>query len=193
MVAQQKEDIFDVLSSLESNTLSRKQLSPNELHYLVDVAKDLNVGETLRIKAARTLTHASRNLQNLNNFAGDLLALVRENSRVSPFAVDLLRSVISRSNSRGFVVGLLRSLKSTGLNTSYLLSLNDQLRRKLVELESNTGRYDSPQKSVDPERAAEKAVDAFKKGAERSFGYMKGRSEGKARSPHSLTVKKRFI
>ncbi len=193
MVAQQKESIFDVLSSLESTALSRKQLSPNEIHYLIDIAKDLNVEETLRIKAARTLTHASRNLQNLNNFAGDLLTLVRENSRVSPFAVDLFRTVIIRSNSRGFVMALSRNVKSTGLNTSYLLSLNDLLKRKFEELSSTTGRYTPTSDTVNPERAAEKAADAFKKGTEMSFKSMRGRLEGKARSPHSLTVKKRFI
>ena len=193
MVAQQKENIFDILSSLESTALSRKQLSPNEIHYLVDITKDLNVEETLRIKAARTLTHASRNLQNLNNFAGDLLALVRENSRVSPFAVDLLRTVISRSNSKGLIMALSRNLKSTGLNTSYLLSLNGLLKRKFEELSSTTGKYIPTSSTVDSEIAAERAVDAFKKGTEMSFRSMRGRIEGNARSPHSLTVKKRFI
>lgn len=193
MVAQQKENIFNVLSGLENNVLSRKQLSPNEIRYLVDVAKDLRQEETLRIKAARTLTHASRNLQNLNNFAGDLLTVIRENSRVSPFALDLLRTVISRSTSRGFVMALLKSLRSTGLNTPSLLVLHNQLVKKLSELNSATGRYDYPIGSVNLDKEAEKALNAHERGTKIRLASTAARREAGRTGPSHLTIKRRAI
>lgn len=181
MVAEQKENILDLLSSYESQALSRKQLGSNDLKYLVDLAKDLKLEETLRIKAARILSCASNNLQDLSSFSGDLLTLVRENRGVSPFATDLLRTIISRAKSRGFVLSLLRSIKSSGLTLAYTVSLANQLIRKANELGSTTGRYAlSDVGYLGSEKAVDYALNRTKKDAlyrakRKRFGAIKGR------------------